>query len=139
MYFAFFDQQGRVETAHNDDAVSLIPVGAVELTKSQFEGRFDLRLVGGVLSFDPLPSPPPVVPRSVTMRQARLALLQTGKLDVVNSAIAGMPGDAGAAARIEWEFSSTVERDRGHVKQIAIGLGMTDKQLDDLFILAATL
>lgn len=79
------------------------------------------------------------VPAAVTMRQARLALLQTGKLDTVNAAIAAMPGDAGAAARIEWEFSSSVERNREYVKQIATGLGMTDKQLDDLFILAATL
>ena len=79
------------------------------------------------------------VPVSVTMRQARLALLQVGELDVVNAAIAAIPGDAGAAARIEWEFSSTVERNREYVKQIATGLGMTDKQLDDLFVLAASL
>ena len=81
----------------------------------------------------------PIVPRSVTMRQARMALLKTGKLDAVNTAIAAMPGDAGQAARIEWEFSSTVERNRDFVAQIAVGLNMTDKQLDDLFILAATL
>lgn len=82
---------------------------------------------------------PPPVPASVTMRQARLALLKVGKLDAVNSALAAMPGETGAAARIEWEFSSTVERTRGYVGQIGVGLGMTDKQLDDLFILAATL
>lgn len=87
--------------------------------------------------------PAPVVgsglPLVVTMRQARLALLKSGQLAAVNSAIASMPGEAGEAARIEWEFSSTVERNREYVKQIAVGLGMSDKQLDDLFILAATL
>lgn len=79
------------------------------------------------------------VPASVTMRQARLALLQTGKLAAVNSAIASMPGEAGDAARIEWEFSSVVERNRPYVQQIAVGLGMSSQQLDDLFTLAATL
>lgn len=90
-------------------------------------------------TFAPPKTLPPAVPVSVTMRQARLALLKVGKLDAVNSALASMPGETGAAARIEWEFSSTVERTRGYVEQIGVGLGMTDKQLDDLFILAATL
>lgn len=79
------------------------------------------------------------VPELVTMRQARLALLQTGKLSVVNSAIASIPGEAGEAARIEWEFSSIVERKRPYVQQIAAVLGMSSQQLDDLFTLAATL
>lgn len=87
----------------------------------------------------PAPIAISMVPRSVTMRQARMALLKAGKLDAVNAAIAAIPGEAGQAARIEWEFSSTVERNRDFVSQIAVGINMTDKQLDDLFILAATL
>ena len=79
------------------------------------------------------------VPSVVTMRQARLALLQTGKLAQVNAAVANMPGAAGDAARIEWEFSSTVERNRPLVESLGVALGMTDAQLDDLFTLAATL
>ncbi len=139
MLYAFFNQEGRVDTAHNDNTVLQLPEGAVELTEKQFDERFDLRLVGGALVVDPLPPPPPRVPQSVTMRQARLALLQTGKLAAVNSAIASMPGEAGDAARIEWEFSSIVERNRPYVQQIAVGLGMSSQQLDDLFTLAATL
>ena len=69
------------------------------------------------------------------MRQALLALLKSGKLADVNSAIASMPGEAGEAARIEWEFSSIVERNRTYVQPIAVGLGMSEKQLDDLFML----
>ena len=87
----------------------------------------------------PAPVAAPTVPQSVTMRQARLALLQTGKYAAVNSAIASMPGEAGDAARIEWEFSSVVERKRAYVQQIAVALGMSSQQLDDLFTLAATL
>lgn len=89
----------------------------------------------------PQPADPviPAIPLSVTMRQARLALLQTGKLAQVNTAVAAMPGAAGDAARIEWEFSSTVERHRPLVESLGVALGMTDAQLDDLFTLAATL
>ncbi len=40
------------------------------------------------------------------MRQARLALLQLNKLGEIESVIAGL----GEAARIEWEYAQTVER-----------------------------
>lgn len=87
---------------------------------------------------DAAPVAPPV-PAAVTMRQARLALLQSGLLAQVNSAVAGMAGSDGDAARIEWEFSATVERHRPLVQALSATLGLTDAQLDDLFILAATL
>lgn len=79
------------------------------------------------------------VPQVVTMRQARLALVQSGLLAQVNTAVANMPGAQGDAARIEWEFSSTVERNRQLVQSLIGALGLTESQLDDLFRLAATL
>jgi len=79
------------------------------------------------------------VPQVVTMRQARLALVQSGLLPQVNTAVAAMPGAQGDAARIEWEFSSTVERHRPLVQALGAALGLTESQLDDLFRLAATL
>lgn len=79
------------------------------------------------------------VPQSVTMRQARLALVQTGMLTQANDAVAAMPGAQGDAARIEWEFSSTVERHWPLVQALGAALGLTEAQLDDLFRLAATL
>lgn len=89
----------------------------------------------------PQPADPvvPAIPEVVTMRQARLALLQAGLLAQVNTAVANMLGAAGDTARIEWEFSSTVERNRPLVQALGAALGLTDAQLDDLFRLAATL
>lgn len=81
----------------------------------------------------------PRAPQSVTMRQARLALLDAGLLATVNAAIAGMAGAAGDAARIEWEFSSEVQRDKTLVASMAAALGLSDAQLDALFIAAAAL
>lgn len=52
----------------------------------------------------------PTVPASVPMAQARLQLLAAGKLAAVNAVVAAMPGPQGDAARIEWEFRPTVER-----------------------------
>lgn len=79
------------------------------------------------------------VPTTVTMRQARRALLQVGKLSAVNTAIAAMPGAQGEAARIDWEFSSDVRRDEPLVAALMPVLGMTSIELDQLFISAARL
>lgn len=88
-----------------------------------------------------MPQPVPVVsvPAAVTMRQARLALLQAGKLSAVNAAIAGMSGVQGDAARIEWEFSNEVQRAQPLVAALAPVIGMSSAQLDQLFITAAGL
>lgn len=80
-----------------------------------------------------------LVPDSVTMRQARIALLQAGKLATVNSTIAAMAGAQGEAARIEWEFSSEVKRNQPLVLALAPVLGMTSGEIDQLFITAAGL
>lgn len=78
-------------------------------------------------------------PASVTMRQARLALLNAGKLSIVNTAIANMPGTQGEAARIEWEFSNEVQRKQPLVLALGAMLGMSEAQLDQLFITAESL
>lgn len=96
--------------------------------------RVGCAIVGG--NCLPIPVPPPKVPESVTMRQARLALLNAGLLATVNTAIAAMPGASGDAARIEWEFSSEVFRHRTLVLSLGAGLGLTAAQLDSLFIVA---
>ncbi len=79
------------------------------------------------------------VPQTVTMRQARLALLAAGHLATANAAIAAMPGTEGDAARIEWEYAHEVRRDAALVAGMGTVLGLTDEQLDALFIAAAAI
>ncbi len=81
------------------------------------------------------PSPPTPVPTSVTMRQARLALLAAGLLDSVETAITA----AGVAAKIEWDYATEVQRSSGLVPAMATALGMTEAQIDALFVAASTL
>lgn len=82
---------------------------------------------------EPADPPPAPVITSVTMRQARLALLQSGLLTQVSASITD------PAAQIEWEYAQTVERNSPLVQQIATGLSLDEQQLDSLFTLAATL
>lgn len=74
----------------------------------------------------------PKVPESVTMRQARLALLAAGVLATVDAAVAS----AGDAAKIEWEYATEVKRDWPLVVQMATALGL---DLDALMIAAEKL
>ena len=83
--------------------------------------------------------PTPTVPQQVTMRQARLALLGAGLLDLVDPAIESLTSPDKEAARIEWDFSSSVERHRPLVAMLGEKLGLTAEQLDELFITAGAL
>ncbi len=74
------------------------------------------------------------IPVSVTMRQARLALLENNLLDAVNTAME----TATEADKIEWEYATSVHRDSALVVNMGIALGLTDEDLDNLFILADT-
>jgi hypothetical protein len=76
------------------------------------------------------------VPQQVTMRQCRLALLANGLLDSVEAAIASIPASAKATADIEWGYASVVERNSGLMPAMAAALGLTETQIDGLFIQA---
>ena len=89
---------------------------------------------------EPADPPPTPVITSVTMRQARLALLGIGLLDDVDAAIAAIPDPVQRkAAEIEWEYAQTVDRNSPFTQQMAAGLTLTAEQLDALFTQAAGL
>ena len=75
-------------------------------------------------------------PKVVTMRQARLALLQSGLLATIETAITDGTDEA---MKIEWEYATEVKRDWSSLIALTETLGMTSQELDDLFQLASTL
>lgn len=79
------------------------------------------------------------VPSVVTMRQARLALLQAGLLSVVEPTINSLPSPIKEMAQIEWEYSSEVRRDRTLVRMLAQALSLDSHALDQLFLTAIKL
>lgn len=78
-------------------------------------------------------NPPPPIPTEVTMRQARLALLEAGLLDDVEAAVNAIPGINGERARIEWSFSNTVKKNQPITQMLAQVIGLTPQQIDDMF------
>lgn len=78
------------------------------------------------------PAPLVIVP-TLTMRQARLALLDVGLLDEVEAAITTPEN------RIWWDYSTTVERHHPLVDAVLAALGKSPEEIDEMFIGAAQL
>lgn len=81
------------------------------------------------------PTPAPIVPKEVTMRQAELALLDAGLLDDIEDFILTLNREA----QITWRRSSVVQRTNPLIAVVANAKGMTKAQIDQLFIRAAGL
>lgn len=96
------------------------------------------QIAPGVFEFGN-PGTPSSIPQFVSMRQARLALLGAGKLAAVETAIEGMSEPAKTQARIAWEYSGEVQRQNGLVSQLAPALGLTEAEIDALFVAAAAI
>lgn len=80
-----------------------------------------------------------IVPKHISTRQARLALLSVGMLGEVETAIAGMASPEREQAQIEWQYASEVFRDNPLIIGMATQLGMNSDQIDQLFIDASKL
>jgi hypothetical protein len=124
-----------------------IPGQTVEITDEEYFALLDGQSSGKVIvanenGYPVLADPPPaepVIPQVVSMRQARLALLEAGHYGTVNTAIAAMEGAEGDAARIEWEFAIEVRRDSALVQTLIPLLGLDEAAVDALFVQAAGL
>lgn len=80
------------------------------------------------------------VPRTVTRRQARQALLLRGKLALVQPAIDAIADTTQRGLmQIEWDDSLAFDRDRPSLIAIGAALGYDSDGLDDIFIFANTL
>lgn len=81
----------------------------------------------------------PAVPAAVSMRQARLALLNAGLLHHVDAAIDLLPEPDRTAAQIEWEYAQEVRRASPTAALVGAALELDEAQVDNLFMQAATL
>ena len=83
----------------------------------------------------------PAVPASVSARQIRLWLVAHGvSLAAVETAIDAIPDALQRdSVRVEWEYAPYVERSHSMLVPLAAALGLTEAQVDQAFVEAATL
>ena len=78
------------------------------------------------------------VPTKITLRQARLALLNINLLDAVEQVITNIQDPLKRkAAQIDWEYAEYINRTSDLISVLEPGLQLTSDQIDDLFIAAA--
>jgi len=84
---------------------------------------------------DPYVPPPPPIPASVTRFQALATLAAGGWLDVVHTYVDALPRSN--IQRLAFENATDWERTSPTVNAIASMLGLSDAQVDELFIAAS--
>ena len=85
-------------------------------------------------------SPAIEVPQVVTPRQMRVALIMSGtSIASIEAMINALNEPDQSIVRTTWEYSTEFKRDNEILNSMAGSLGMTETDIDNLFILAATL
>jgi len=84
---------------------------------------------------EPYIAPPPPIPSTVTRFQALAVLAAGGYLDTVRTYINTL--DQNNVQRLAWENATDWERTSPTLNALATMLGLTDTEVDDLFVAAA--
>ena len=136
MKYAFIKNNVALEVVQTDPFMLFVQPYA-----EQFQEVDDTCQNGCILQDGNWIQPPVVVavPQEVTMRQARLALLENGLLANVQPAINSLPEPDKTKAQIEWEYSNALQRGNPFVAVLGAALGLSSQDLDDLFIQASAL
>lgn len=89
----------------------------------------------GVEEIVEVPDAAPVVPYSVSRSQALLALDNVGILDDAEALIMNGP----RSGQIEWDAATEFRRDHPLILAIGSSLGLSENDIDELFIAASNL
>lgn len=115
------DTQNKLHFLDDESFAHLLPAGCVQITDEEAEA---LR-----------PVPVPSVPQIVSRFQARAALHLAGLLDDVEAMMA-LP-ETPVLAKLAWADAQEFERGSPTIAALAGQIGLTEEQIDQLFIAAA--
>lgn len=111
----------------------------IDITKEEFKdfppflnGHIFIEYDNGFVTREP--EPVVIIPNSVTKLQAKLQLLEIGLLDEVETLI-----EQDRKAKLYWTDSQNFLRNDEILLSMATALGLSDAQLDDLFVEASKL
>jgi hypothetical protein len=136
MKYAHIKNNVAIDVIQTDPFMVFVPSYA-----QQFEEVDESCCVGMVLEDGVWVIPPVIIPipQEITMRQARLVLLERGLLANVQPAIDSLPEPNKTKAQIEWEYSNALQRDNPFVTTLGTALGLSSDDIDNLFITASRL
>ena len=124
----YFDISRVVWDERTDGSLPAVTLGKMQRNGDQLETLPDLLPEHAAAIYTE------TIPHEITIRQAVLALREAGYLAAVETWVTTLDGEL----EIYWKRSQTVRRDHAFVESARIELGLTQQQMDQLFILAAT-
>ena len=136
MKYAYIENNTAIEVVESNPSILFVPHYASKFIQVEDDCQIGYVLEEGVWV---APAPITYIPQEVTMRQARLALLDAGLLANVQTAINSLPETAKTKAQIEWDYSNTLQRSNPFVATLGAALGLNEAALDNLFIAASKL
>lgn len=88
-----------------------------------------------------LETPPPIkeVPSEIPLWAFRAALGLAGLKDTVATLLDGLPEPQKSVAREQWEYGNYILRNHPLIISLSAQLGLSNDQVDDIFITANTL
>ena len=119
------DTEGKVYGFESDELMEQYKPGLTKMTEAEFEAFRN-----------PPPGPAPV-PETVSRAQGKMALVQAGLWGAVETAVDAMTGNDKIMAQIALNDTTDWRRDSPFLTQMADAVGITESQLDDLFIAAS--
>lgn len=124
-------------------AIHKIPSGAVRLTNEEYAGLLESQALGMEIGHDDLGRPfasarPAAAVSQVTRAQGKAALIRAGLWQGVLDYVASIEdATEKAVAEVALHDTSHYQRTSPFLNDAAHALGLTDEQLDDLFIQAS--
>jgi len=136
MKYVYVENNKAVEVVSGNPFIIFVPHYADKFVETTDDCKVGDEYVGGNWV---TPTIAMTIPQEVTMRQARLALLDAGLLSSVQTAINSLQEPAKTKAQIEWDYSNALQRDNSFVSVLGAALGLNETALDSLFIAASKL
>lgn len=136
MKYAYIENNTAIEVVESNPSILFVPHYASKFIQVEDDCKVGYVLEEGVWVAPVLPV---YIPQEITMRQARLALLDAGLLANVQTAINSLPEPAKTKAQIEWDYSNALQRDNPFVTTLGTALGLSSDDIDNLFITASGL
>jgi len=119
-----------------------VPLNSQEIIGDGFQKPILLNgvVVEGITPEEIAEANKPIIPSIITARQLRLQLVLNGfNLNAIDLIIDSLAEPNKSIAKVSWEYATTFEREHQMLALIAQQLGITETELDTIFINAEKL